>query len=55
MKSNANEHYHFANINTDDLAHITELENSLSSKTNRNIVLIAYEPNVAEPDVTKIN
>jgi|GEM_PF-854085 len=55
MKSNANEHYHFANINTEDLAHITELENSLSSKTNRNIVLIAYEPGDSKSDETKIH
>ncbi|BCJ95404.1 hypothetical protein acsn021_29730 [Anaerocolumna cellulosilytica] len=55
MKSNTNEHYHYASINTDDLAHITELENSLSSKTNRNIVLIAYEPNDTDSNKTKIH
>lgn len=35
--------YDFANITRDDVHQITELEEMISSKMNKDIILIAYE------------
>ena len=35
--------YNFANITKEDVNQITELEKMISSKINKDIVLIAYE------------
>lgn len=35
--------YNIAEIPEEDLMNITKLENSLSSKTNKEVVLIAYQ------------
>ena len=35
--------YSIANISNEDVSYITELEKTISSKTNTDIVLIAYQ------------
>lgn len=37
--------YCIADISNEDVNHITELEKTIASKTNKDIVLIAYETN----------
>lgn len=40
--------YSVANISDDDVRAISQLEKTLSDKTNQDIVLIAYQPNKME-------
>jgi hypothetical protein len=40
--------YNIADISKDDIPSITELERMLSAKANKDIVLIAYQPNDRE-------
>lgn len=40
---NRNKDYAIANISEEDIKNITKLEQSLKSKTNQDIVLIAYQ------------
>jgi len=40
-----NSDYTIADVSKDDLSIISELEKSLSSQKNADIVLIAYQPN----------
>ena len=44
--------YCIANISKEDVSKITELEKMISSKTNKDIVLIAYEPSKESQKVT---
>ncbi len=37
--------YCIADISSEDINHISELEKAISSKTNKDIVLIAYQAN----------
>ncbi len=43
MENKSFDSYHVANISKDDVTSITELEKQLSEKTNKSIVLIAYQ------------
>jgi len=43
MEMKSFENYDIADITTDDLKKIHSLENTIRNKTNKNIVLIAYE------------
>lgn len=42
--------YCIAHISTEDVSNITELERKISSKTNKDIVLIAYETTSSEAE-----
>jgi len=44
--------YCIANISKEDVSKITELEKMISSKTNKDIVLIAYEPSKETQKIT---
>lgn len=43
MGSGSNKDYIIANLSEEELKNITELERSLSSRTHKDVVLIAYE------------
>lgn len=43
MENKNYEDFSFANISEEDVKNISELEETLSSKVNNDIVLIAYE------------
>ncbi len=42
--------YCIAHISNEDVSNITELERKISSKTNKDIVLIAYETTSSEAE-----
>lgn len=44
MENKSFDNYHVADISNDDVVSITNLEKQLSEKTNKPIVLIAYQP-----------